>query len=233
MKAQTILIVEDEPKIAEAVEAYLNKNEYNTLVARDGSQALTLFEKKHPDMVILDLMLPIISGEEVCKSIRRQSRVPIVMLTAKSGEDNKIDGLNMGADDYITKPFSPRELVARVNSLFRRCSDGISPLYSFMTWNDGDLEADFEACVIKKQAKPVNLTQSELKLFSALAKHPNKTFTRDELIELAFGHEYDGYDRTIDSHIKNLRSKIETDSAKPTYILTVRGIGYRFGGSHK
>ena len=230
MKKNTILIIEDEPKIAEAVEAYLRKSEYNTLVAHDGRQALLLFEESQPDMVILDLMLPFVSGEEICKSIRRQSRTPIIMLTAKASEDNKIDGLNMGADDYITKPFSPRELVARVNTLFRRCSDGISPLFCVMTWNNGDLWADFEMRTVKKNGKPVSLTQSEFKLFSSLAKHPNKTFTREELIELAFGLDFDGYDRTIDSHIKNLRSKIETDTTNPVYILTVRGVGYKFGG---
>ncbi len=231
MKKYTILIVEDERKIAEAIEAYLKKNEYNTLVAEDGRQALLLFDKENPDMVILDLMLPYVTGEEICKTIRRQSRIPIIMLTAKASEENKIYGLNMGADDYITKPFSPRELVARVNSLFRRCSDGISPFYKKMRWNGGALEADFDAHTVNKQGFPVNLTQSEFKLFSAMAKRPNKTFTRDELIELALGMDFDGYDRTIDSHIKNLRSKIETDTANPEYILTVRGVGYKFGGN--
>ena len=230
MKHQTILIVEDEPKLAEVVEAYLIKNGYRAVVAYDGRQALQMFEQANPDMVILDLMLPYVSGEEICRAIRKQSRIPIIMLTAKAGEDSKIDGLNMGADDYITKPFSPRELVARVNSLFRRCNGGISSLFYEMTWNGGDLEADFEARSVKRQGKPVGLTQSEFKLFSALAKHPNKTFTRDELIELAFGMDFDGFDRTIDSHIKNLRGKIEADTANPIYILTVRGVGYRFGG---
>lgn len=230
MQHKKILIVEDEPKIAEAVEAYLTKDGYATLVAYDGRQALLLFEKEHPDMIILDLMLPHISGEEVCKTVRKESRIPIIMLTAKASEDNKIEGLNMGADDYITKPFSPRELVARVNSLFRRCSDGISPLFNALILDNGDLEVDFNSYTIKKQGTIVNLTPNEFKLFATLAKYPNKTFTRDELIEVAFGMDFDGYDRTIDSHIKNLRSKIETDTANPVYILTVRGIGYRFGG---
>ncbi len=229
MKKQLVLIAEDEPAIAEAVEAYLQKNEYVTLVARDGRQALLLFAQEQPDMVILDLMLPYISGEEICQTIRKQSQIPIIMLTAKANEDNKIEGLNMGADDYITKPFSPRELVARVNSLFRRCSQG--PALTTVSWNEGDLQADFEAHTVKKQDKLVNLTISEFKLFSAMAKHPNKTFTRDDLIECAFGHDFDGYDRTIDSHIKNLRAKIETDTANPVYILTVRSVGYKFGGT--
>ncbi len=229
-KSKTILIVEDEPKIAEAVEAYLQKNHFKTLVAADGRQALFLFEKHHPDMVILDLMLPLLSGEEVCRAIREQSRIPIIMLTAKASEDNKIDGLNLGADDYMTKPFSPRELVARVNSLFRRCDDGISPFSNLMRWNHGDLEADFNTYTVKKRGVVVALTPNELKIFSSMAKYPNKTFTRDELIEVAFGMDFDGFDRTIDSHIKNLRSKIEDDTANPVYILTVRRVGYRFGG---
>ncbi len=229
-KTNTILIVEDEPKIAEAVDAYLQKSGYKTLLAYDGRQALALFESGQPDLVILDLMLPFVSGEEICKAIREKSRIPIIMLTAKSSEDHKIEGLNMGADDYMTKPFSPRELVARVNSLFRRCSDGIAPTLNAKSWNDGDLSIDFDAYVVKKHGQAVNLTPNEFKLFSTLAKYPNKTFTRDALIEAAFGIDFDGYDRTIDSHIKNLRSKIETDSSNPQYIITIRGVGYKFGG---
>ncbi len=233
-KPLTILIVEDEPKISEAVNAYLINSGYKTLIAFDGNRALTLFRNNKPDMVILDLMLPFISGEEICKEIRKQSKVPIIMLTAKSAEDNKITGLNMGADDYITKPFSPRELVARVNSLFRRCNDvGIYSEQNQKSWNNEDLAVDFQSYSVKKQGKPVNLTPNEFKLFAALAKYPNKTFTRDELIETAFGIDYDGYDRTIDSHIKNLRAKIETDNSNPKYILTVRGIGYKFGGEEQ
>lgn len=233
MPNKKILIVEDEPKIAEAVCAYLNKDGYTTLIACDGKQALLLFATKHPDMLILDLMLPCISGKEVCRAVRNESQIPIIMLTAKASEHSKIEGLCIGADDYITKPFSPRELVARVNSLFRRCDSGISPTFNVMSWNDGDLEVDFEACRVKKQGIVINLTQSEFKLFSALIKYPNKTFTRDKLIEVAFGIDFDGYDRTIDSHIKNLRAKIETDTANPVYILTVRGMGYKFEGEIK
>ncbi len=152
----------------------------------------------------------------------------IIMLTAKVHEDDKINGLNLGADDYITKPFSPRELVARVNSLFRRCGDGVSPLFSTMKLNNGDLEVNFDSHVIKKKGVIISLTPNEYKLFIAMAKYPHKTFTREELIEIAFGIDYDGYDRTIDSHIKNLRSKIETDNTSPQYIITVRGVGYKF-----
>lgn len=225
-----VLVVEDEPQIAEAISAYLDKNGYIPLLALDGELALEMFNKLSPDMVVLDLMLPKISGEEVCKIIRKTSRIPIIMLTAKITEDDKINGLNIGADDYLTKPFSPRELMARINSLFRRCGEGISPLYNVMTWNDNDLEIDFGLYTVKKAGNLVNLTPNEFKLLTSLIKYPNKTFTREELISVAFGDNYDGYDRTIDSHIKNLRSKIEDQNTEPQYILTVRGIGYKFGG---
>ncbi len=226
MNKKTILIVEDEGKIAEAVEAYLKKNGYITLVAYDGKQALSLMESQCPDMLILDLMLPYVSGLEICKEVRKYSKIPIIMLTAKVDEDSKIHGLNIGADDYITKPFSPRELVARVNSLFRR----YDAANMTVTWSDGNLEINFEAHTVKKQGRIVSLTPNEFKILTSLVKYPNKTFTRDELIELALGHDFDGYDRTVDSHIKNLRSKIEFDSGNPKYVLTVRGVGYKFGG---
>lgn len=231
LQSKKILIVEDEPKIAEVLEAYLKKSGFITYIASDGNTALSLFKSESPDMIILDLMLKMLSGEEVCKAIRKESNVPIIMLTAKANEDSKIYGLNIGADDYITKPFSPRELVARVNSLFRRCSERSYDITNVASWNNKDLEVDFDTYTVKKQGIVVNLTPNEYKLFSALSKYPNKIFTRDELIQSAFGIDFDGYDRTIDSHIKNLRSKIETDSKTPEYILTVRGIGYKFGGS--
>lgn len=224
-----VLVVDDEPKIVEAVVAYLENSGYETIVAFDGEKALSLFEKRNPDLIILDLMLPKISGEEVCKAIRRTSRVPIIMLTAKIDEEEKINGLNIGADDYVSKPFSTRELIARVNSLFRRSDEGVSPLFNIMSWNNHDLEVDLNSYTVKKSGKNANLTPNELKLLCAMIKYPKKTFTREELIEIAFGVDYDGFERTIDSHIKNLRSKIEDDTANPSYIVTVRGIGYKFG----
>lgn len=224
-----ILIVDDEPKIVEVVCAYLVNSGYDPIVAYEGEKALILFEKLHPDLVILDLMLPKLSGEEVCKAIRRTSRVPIIMLTAKVDEDHKINGFDIGADDYITKPFSTRELMARISSLLRRFDEGASPLFHNMSWNGGDLEIDLNANVVKKAGKIVNLTPNELKIVCALVKYPQKIFTREELIDIAFGMNYRGFERTIDSHIKNLRSKIEDDSSNPNYIITVRGLGYRFG----
>lgn len=231
MQQKLILIVEDEAKIAEAVEAYLNKRGYNTAIAGDGRDALNKFAVLCPDMLILDLNLPLVSGEDVCREIRKKSRIPIIMLTAKSLEDDKVNGLVMGADDYMTKPFSPRELVARVDSLFRRCSDGISPAFNYISFNKGDLILDYDSYTVSKAGKPANLTPNEYKILSTLVKYPNKTYTRDELIEIAFGIDFVGSERTIDSHVKNLRAKIENDTTTPQYILTVRGIGYKFGGS--
>nr|WP_312576201.1 response regulator transcription factor [Sedimentibacter sp.] len=224
-----ILVVDDEPKIVDAVKAYLENSGYIVFTAFDGAEALNQFEKVSPDLVVLDLMLPKISGEEICQKIRKQSRIPIIMLTAKVLIDEKINGFNIGADDYMTKPFSPRELVVRVRGLLRRCSDGISPLYDKMSWNNGNLEIDIDNMVVKKTGKEINLTPTEFKILSSMIKYPKKIFTREELIEIALGIDYDGFDRTIDSHIKNLRSKIEDDSSNPTYILTVRGTGYKFG----
>lgn len=227
---QKILIVDDEVKIVEAVKAYLENSDYEVFTAFDGQEALKQFEKYSPDLVILDLMLPIITGEEICRIIRRKSRVPIIMLTAKVGEDDKITGFHIGADDYLTKPFSPRELVARVGSLLRRCSEGISPLFSTMSWNEDDLIIDFMNLNVKKSGVEVSLTPNEFKILSVMVKYPNKVFTREELIEVALGIDFDGFERTIDSHIKNLRSKIEDNSSVPRYIVTVRGIGYKFEG---
>lgn len=227
-----VLIVDDEPKIVEAVVAYLEKSGYNPFVAYDGEKALTLFNNVNPDLVVLDLMLPKLSGEEICKFIRRNSRVPIIMLTAKISEEEKINGLNIGADDYVTKPFSPRELMARINSLLRRADEGMSPLFHTMSWNDNDLQIDLNSYTVKKSGVIANLTRIEFKLLCSLIKYPKKTFTREELIDIVLGADYDGFERTIDSHIKNLRSKIEDDTTKPRYILTVRGVGYKFGDNH-
>lgn len=227
-----ILVVDDEVKIVEAVCAYLENSGYSVMTAFDGEQALDQFEKMNPDLVILDLMLPKLSGEQVCSMIRKKSMIPIIMLTAKVTEKDKINGLNIGADDYIVKPFSPRELVARVASLLRRCSYGISPFYDTISLNGGECEVNFTTRVVKRQGKELNLTPNEFKLFATMIRYPQKVFTREELIELSLGLDYDGYDRTIDSHIKNLRSKIEEDSSNPKYIITVRGTGYKFVCEH-
>lgn len=225
-----ILVVDDEIKIVEVVKSYLNHSGYDVFEAYNGIQAIDLFEKVNPSLVILDLMLPDMTGEEICEQIRKQSRVPIIMLTAKVEEKDILKGLDIGADDYITKPFSPRQLVARVAALLRRASDEPVPLVNKVSFNESDLVIDNLSFDVKKNGDSINLTPNEYKILLTMIKYPKKTFTREELISMALGEDFDGYDRTVDTHIKNLRQKIETDPKNPIYILTVHGIGYRFGG---
>ncbi|MCR4435755.1 MAG: response regulator transcription factor [Clostridiales bacterium] len=225
-----ILVVDDEAKIVEVVKSYLEGGGYLVSEAYDGKQALEMFERVRPSLIILDLMLPDITGEEICRRIREKSAVPIIMLTAKVEEKDILKGLDIGADDYVTKPFSPRQLVARVGALLRRVSGDHMPLSDTVSFNNGDLVVDCSSYEVKKAGKVLNLTPTEFKILLALAKHPAKVFTREELINVIGSEDIDVYDRTIDSHIKNLRQKIETDSKNPVYILTVHGFGYRFGG---
>jgi DNA-binding response OmpR family regulator len=229
-EAPKILVVDDESKIVEVVSSYLENNGYQVYAAFSGNQALEIFQKIHPDLVILDLMLPDMMGEEICQKLRRISRVPIIMLTAKVDEEDLLNGLHLGADDYLTKPFSPRELVARVEVLLRRTMDEVVPLAKFLSFHQGDLVIDAFKHEVRKTDKIVNLTLSEYKILMSLVKFPQKAFTREELVTIALGDDYQGFDRTIDTHIKNLRQKIETDPKIPQYILTIHGVGYRFGG---
>jgi len=224
-----ILVVDDEKKIVEVVKSYLENSGYLVCEAYSGMDALDKFEKENPSLVVLDLMLPDISGEEICRSLRKKSRVPIIMLTAKVEEEDILKGLKIGADDYVTKPFSPRQLVARVEAVLRRSDEALVPLASILSFNNDDLFIDTLKYEVKKHGESVNLTPREYKLFITMVKHPEKTFTREELIYMAFGEDFDGYDRTIDTHIKNIRQKIETDPKNPKYILTIHGVGYRFG----
>lgn len=225
-----VLVVDDEVKILEVIKSFLESKDYTVFTAENGKQAFSIFEKENISFVILDLMLPDLSGEEICSRLRRTSRVPILMLTAKVAEEDLLKGLDMGADDYLTKPFRLKELHARIEAILRRSSGDLVPLYRKMDFNEGDLEVNLENHSIKKTGKVVNLTPNEFKILAALIKYPNKVFTRDELIATAFGEDFEGYDRSVDSHIKNLRQKIETDSKNPVYILTIHGIGYKFGG---
>lgn len=227
---KNILIVDDEPKILEVVSSFLENKGYSIFTAENGQQALKVFEQENIALVVLDLMMPGISGEEVCLAIRKKSRVPIIMLTAKADEDNLLQGLRLGADDYIRKPFSLKELHARIETVLRRSGDDLTPLTVKNSWNDGDLCVDFEKNIIKRKEKIVSLTPNELKILSALIKYPGKVFTRSELIEIALGSDFDGYDRAIDSHVKNLRQKLEDDPRSPVYVLTIHGVGYKFGG---
>lgn len=227
---KNVLVVDDEYKILEVVVSYLENQGYHVYQAENGSDALEIFAKENIALLILDLMLPDISGEEICQRIRKKSRVPIIMLTAKVEENHMLTGLKIGADDYITKPFSLKELGARVEAVLRRAGDDLVPLFSKNSYFNGDLIVDFEQNIIKKKQVNVSLTPSELKILSALIKYPGKVFTRTELIEIALGFDYDGFDRTVDSHIKNLRQKIEDNPRSPVYVLTIHGKGYKFGG---
>lgn len=225
-----VLVVDDEVKIIEVIKSFLESKGYAVFTAENGKQAFHIFETENISLVILDLMLPDMTGEDICMSLRQKSRVPIIMLTAKVEEESVLRGLETGADDYIKKPFSLKELSARIDTILRRSSDDLVPLYNKNSFNEGDLEVDFESHVIKKNGIEVNLTPNEYKILAVLIKYPNKVFTREELILAALGDEFEGYDRAVDTHIKNIRQKIESDSREPVYVLTIRGVGYKFGG---
>lgn len=230
MSGQKILVVDDEQAIVEVIRAYLENAGYEVVCAFNGKDALLAFERSAPSLVILDLMLPDLSGEEVCLTLRKKSRVPVIMLTAKVMEEDLIKGLQLGADDYITKPFSPRQLMARVQAILRRASGEVFPLADQLSFNGGDLIIDSLRHEVRKKGAAVTFTPNEFRILAALTKYPSKVFTRDELIALALDHDFQGNDRVIDSHIKNIRQKIESDTRNPQYILTIHGIGYKFGG---
>lgn len=225
-----VLIVDDEIKIIEVIKALLENKGFIVFMAENAKEAFNIFEKENISLIILDLMLPDMSGEDICSIIRKKSRVPIIMLTAKVDEEDKLNGLGIGADDYMTKPFSLKELYARIEAVLRRSQDSINPLYEKGYFRDDDLVIDFQSRVVKKKKMEINLTPNEFKILVALIKYPNKVFTRNELIVLALGDEFEGYDRIIDSHIKNIRHKIEDNPKEPVYLLTVHGVGYKFGG---
>lgn len=226
-----LLVADDEEMIREAVASYLESQGYQVFRAENGEEALNILKREPISLVILDLMLPDLPGEEVCVRIRKQSRVPIIMLTAKNVEYDMIHGLDLGADDYITKPFSLKNLSARVQAVLRRSTEDLVPLARQFSWNQGDRVIDYDRKEVRKKGEPVALTAIEWKLLAAFTKYPQKIFTRENLIELVFGLDFSGYDRVIDTHIKNLRKKIEDDSKQPVYLCTVHGMGYKFGGT--
>jgi len=225
MKAGKILVVEDEEKIADIVRVYLEKEGYAVSVAGTGQKAISML-KEDFSLVILDLMLPDISGEDICRTIRSDSDLPIIMLTAKSEEEDRVRGLGIGADDYVVKPFSPRELVARVKALLRR-TGGTGKTLSF---NIGDLVINSSSFEIRKGGALVVMTPTEFKILQRLAERPNHVFTRLQLVNVVLGYDFEGYDRTIDAHIKNIRQKIDDNPRTPLYIKTIYGLGYRFIG---
>ena len=230
MNTNKILVVDDEERIVEFVESYLIKNNYEVRKAYNGKEALEIFESEDISLIVLDLMLPDLLGEQVCKEIRKQSRVPIIMLTAKVEEESILKGLDIGADDYITKPFSPRQLVARVGALLRRAEGGDYAVSSFLSFDDNKLTIDTVKYEVNKSGTVVDLTPNEYKILYTMAKSPQRVFSRNDIINIALGDDFSGYDRAVDSHIKNLRQKIEDDTKNPKYILTVHGLGYKFGG---
>jgi len=225
---QKILVVDDEPHIVELVRYNLAQEGYAVLTAHDGSEALSRVRQERPDLVILDIMLPYVDGLEVCRQIRRESSVPIIMLTARGGELERVVGLEIGADDYVTKPFSPRELVARVRAILRRTAAEAAPLPGGGLLRGGGLTLDPATHEVTLNGRPVDLTAKEFELLRLLLSHPNRVFTRDFLLEHIWGYDYYGSTRTVDMHISRLREKIEDDPASPSYIVTVRGVGYKF-----
>jgi two-component system, OmpR family, alkaline phosphatase synthesis response regulator PhoP len=223
--SETILIIEDEPKVARLARDYLEKNNYRVLIAGDGQSGLAMARREKPDLLILDLMLPAMDGLDVCRALRRESDVPIIMLTARAEETDRLIGLELGADDYITKPFSPRELVARTRALLRRAKGRV---YQSGIIRVGDLEMNTESHTLSLAGKAIHLTRIEFNILEILAQHPGQIFSRAQLLENLHGVAYVGYDRSIDAHVKNLRRKIEEDPANPKYILTVYAVGYKF-----
>jgi DNA-binding response OmpR family regulator len=227
MGKATILVIDDERKIRDVVRSYLERDGYSVLVADSGEAALEIFERAHPDLLVLDLMLPGLSGEGVARSIRDHSDVPIIMLTAKASEDDRVAGLRTGADDYLVKPFSPRELVARVDAVLRRSSGGSGD--TGLSFDGGRLLIDLESREVTVDGSAVDLTRSEFDLLHALASRPGRVYSRYELVTKVQGYDYEGYERTIDAHVKNLRRKLGDDPRRPTFIVTVTGVGYKLG----
>ena len=221
---QKILIIEDEVKISRVISLYLEQSGFQVIPVYDGALAFAAYQKEHPDLVILDLMLPHVDGWEICRQIRRSNETPIIMLTAQGEETDRILGLELGADDYITKPFSPREVVARVRALFRRTRGQIVPNAQVILQ---DISINLEKHVMLCAGQPLELTPIEFEILLALAKHPGQVFTRLQLLEAAQGTAYEGYERAIDQHIKNLRAKLGDDARHPHYIQTIFGVGYK------
>jgi DNA-binding response OmpR family regulator len=230
---QQVLVVEDDTNTADIVKAYLEKDGYRVLTARDGLEGLTLARYHSPDLIVLDLLLPGVSGADICRTLREKSAVPIIMLTALSTEQDKLDGLDLGADDYLTKPFSPRELVARVRAVLRRApEDKAAPDPNLFTY--GNLSVNTERCMVHLNGQEVRMTPTEFRILSVMIREPGRVFSRSQLVELSMGYNYEGMERTVDVHVLKLRRKLEQDPNQPDpnhreYIRTVYGMGYKFG----
>jgi two-component system alkaline phosphatase synthesis response regulator PhoP len=224
----TILVVDDERQIAQIARDYLEHAGYSVITAGEGIEAIALARERHPDLVVLDLGLPRLDGLEVAKRLRRESSVPIIMLTARVEESDRLAGLELGADDYITKPFSPRELVARVRAVLRRVEPGSG---SDGVLSRADLVIDAARMKVTRAGTPIELTATEIQLLAALARQPGRILTRAQLLDAARGTQEESFERAIDTHIKNLRRKLEPDPRNPRYLLTVYGLGYKFAES--
>ncbi len=219
-----ILVVDDERKMVKLVRTYLEGAGFRVVVAYDGQEALTVFRHEQPDLVVLDLMLPEIDGLDVARTLRRTSNVPIIMLTARAEETDRLIGLELGADDYVVKPFSPRELVARVRAVLRRVEAGPASPQLITT---GALTLDLGRREARLAGRPIPLTTAQFDLLTVLAQHPGQVFSRMQLLDAVQGEAFEGYERTVDAHIKNLRRALGDDPRDPRYILTVRGVGYK------
>lgn len=227
MPHQTVFIVDDDPKLTKLLKTYFDKEGFVTYLAHEGTNAVEAIKEKKPDLVILDLMLPGMDGWEICRRLRKDSDVPIIMLTARDEETDRVSGLEMGADDYVSKPFSPREVIARAKAILRRTqkpTEKVEPIRA------GSLLIDIERHLVKKGNVALDVTPTEFKILELLVTNSGRVLTRLQIVERVQGYAFEGYERTIDAHMKNLRRKIEDNPRDPQYILTVYGVGYRFAG---
>lgn len=226
-----VVVIDDDPSVQEVVRAYLERDGYLVYVASTAAEGLAVAERIKPGLVVLDLMLPDRPGEDVAREMRARSDVPIIMLSAKATEDERIGGLGLGADDYLTKPFSPRELVARARAVLRRATGAEVPLVEVLAFDGGALRIDTVEHQVLVAGEPVDLTRAEYRLLTTLARYPGRVYSRSELVHHVQGYDYEGYERTMDAHVKNLRKKIEHDPRHPRYVETVFGTGYRLARS--
>ncbi|MBM4147271.1 MAG: response regulator transcription factor [Nitrospira sp.] len=227
---KTILVVEDDRKIAKVVKVYLEGEGFRVFTAEKGKEALDIAIKEPLSLVILDLMLPDMSGEEICQELKEIGDFPVIMLTAKSSEEERVAGFALGADDYVVKPFSPRELMARVKAVMKRSQKLDISDKGPISFNKGKLSIDSRSYEVRNKDLLLTLTPTEFKILSVLAGSPGRVFTRGELVDGALGYQFEGYERSIDAHIKNIRQKIEDDPRSPLFITTVYGVGYKFSG---
>lgn len=228
MAQNSVVIVDDDEKLTKLLQTYFEKEGFITWVAHEGFEAVKLIREKKPDIIMLDLMLPGIDGWEICRRVRRETDIPILMLTARDEETDRLIGLEMGADDYVTKPFSPREVVARAKAILRRSKK--SGAVRTEAVKIGNLSINYERHEIKKDGDLIDVTPTEFKIVELLTTNPGRVYTRLHIVEFIQEYAFDGYERTIDAHIKNLRRKMEDNSKEPQYILTVYGVGYKFAG---